>query len=134
MRRYIDIISDYIAESIMSQLEVVPMPDNSSREIGAAGQSVAASMTDMLPHNNVRNRNKPRPYSEIFAKAVGAAHNDSFAREEAPTPRQIKSRRNNDAGIRKLSHVPEKGDASANLHHDFAGREPVTRSLIPVRK
>ena len=126
--RYTEII-----ESVMAELAVVPQPENVSREIGSAGQAVSASMNDMLPHRGISDRNKPQAYAEIFAKSAGTSHNDNFEREPAPVPKTIKQRRNNDAGIKKLTAVPKAGNARALLHTDFAGKRPNTKSVIPRR-
>jgi len=132
MRQYIDIIAQYIAEAILATLEPVPSVPNQSRKIGAAGTTVSASMTDMLPHHGVRDRNKPPAFAEMFAKiAATTPHNDSFERETPPPKKDMQKRRNNNAGFDKLKSVAAKGDASATLHSDYAGRTPNEKSIIP---
>jgi hypothetical protein len=129
--KVIDIVGDYVTETILDELIKVDKPANVSREIGAIDTPVSASMNDMLPHRGIRERNKPQEYSEIFAKAMGDSHNDGFEREPAPSPKKIKLRRNNNAGIDKLTSVSKKGDASALLHQDHAGKRPVTKPILP---
>ena len=131
MRQYIDIVARYIAETIISTLEVVPLHDNISREIGSAGHTVTAGMTDMLPHHGVADRNKPQAFADVFAKLGQTKHNDDFSFETPPAHKTIEKRRNNDAGIDKLKGVSPKGDASATLHHDYAGRAPNAKSIMP---
>lgn len=130
MRRYIDLVTKYVTESILAELIPVAT-ENVSKEIGSGGSAVDATMNDMLPHHGVFERNKPQAYSEIFAKATGDAHNDSFAAETPPGHASMERRRNNDAGIGKLKSVSKDGDASAILHSDFAGGHPQTKSVVP---
>lgn len=130
MRQYIDMIAPLI-ESILAELEEVPLPDNSSKEIGAAGKSVKNDMTDMLPHRGVFERNKPQSYAEVFSQTAGKTFETGFEREAPPESRTLEKRRNNDAGIDKLTRVSDKGDNTAILHDDFANAKPNTRSIVP---
>jgi len=132
VRHYLDIVNKFVMESILSELECVETPANVSQEIGSGGSAVFASMSDMLPHYGVFERNNPQAYAEIFAKATGDAHNDSFEREPAPSPQKSKERRNND--FKNLKSVPKGGDASAILHTDFADGQPNTKSIVPTFK
>lgn len=134
MRRYIDIVTEYMVEAILDQLEPVPMPGNTSKEIGSGGSKVQNHMPDMLPHNTIPERNYPKSYADIFIKAKGDAHNDSFEREPAPAPRSMKARRNNRAGVSSFKPISAKGDGGALLHHDYAGSRPATQSLVPLKR
>lgn len=121
-----------ITESVLAELEKVTLPSNTEgKEIGSGGKSVSPRSTDSLPHHPARDRvNQAKP---VMVKAVGDAHNDSFERETPPTNKEVKRRRNNDAGVKKLTKVPAKGDASAKLNSDFASR-PTTQSTIDGKK
>ena len=120
-----------VQEAIMSELESVAMPENRPHEIGSGGKSVDPHIDDMLPHNPIKTRNQAPPYADIFAKATGKAHNDSFAFETPPSSGKLPRRRNNDAGIKRLDTVSAKGDANALLHKDYAGRKPFSNVILP---
>lgn len=130
MRDYINLV-EQLVESILAELEEVPVPENTSKEIGSGGRSVENSMSDMLPHHGVFDRNKPQAFSQVFAATVGKTEKTGFEREAAPGSKTLQQRRNNHASAKKLKTVPAKGDQSATLHSDFAHNKPNNRSILP---
>jgi hypothetical protein len=134
MRKYINMVAP-LTESILAELETVPLPGNESKEVGADGQSVTNDMTDILPHHGVFERNKPQAFSQIFAHTVGRTYETGFERETPPSTDDMKPRRNTHYSVKNwLKSVPEKGDSSSILHSDFARAKHNDRSVIPGKK
>ena len=120
-----------ITESVLAELERVSMPTMTTdgKEIGSGGKTVGGNHGDSLPHHPADDRvNQAKPYM------VKGGNNDSFERETPPSSGKVKIKaRNNDAGVKKLSKVPPKGDASAKINSDYASR-PTTQSTIDGKK
>jgi hypothetical protein len=133
VRDYIDLVAPLV-ESILAELEQVSLPDNTSKEIGAAGKHIDNHMTDMLPHHGVFDRNKPQAFAEIFASVCGKTYETGFERETPPSSDKLKKWRNNDASAKKLNRVPDKGDPSSILHSDFADASRNDRSVLPGKR
>jgi len=124
---------DDITESVLAELDKVAVPamTGEGKEVGSAGKTMSPNTGDNLPHHPASDRvNQAKP---VMVKATGDAHNDSFERETPPPTKDIKRRRNNDAGVKKLEKVPDKGDKSAKLNSDFASR-PSTQSITAGKK
>lgn len=118
-----------ITESVLSELDRIAAPGNSDgKTVGSGGGSVSTNHGDNLPNHPADQRwQQAKPF---MVKAEGDAHNDSFERETPPSSKKINVKaRNNDAGVKKLKSVPAKGDASAELNHDFTDR-PKTKSIV----
>lgn len=117
-----------ITESVLAELDKITMPANAAKEVGASGKSVSGNDSSILPNHPADQRwQQAKPY---LVKAEGDAHNDSFEPEPSPPTKKVKDRRNNNAGVSKLSKVPPKGDASALINKDFAGSHPATKSIV----
>jgi TolA-binding protein len=122
-----------ITESVLAELDKIAAPSNSEgKEIGSGGKTVSGKKDSMLPNHSVNDRwQQAKP---VLVKAQGDAHNDSFERETAPSNKTVTSRRNNNAGVKKLKTVPKNGDTSALINKDFAGGHPATKPIIDGKK
>jgi hypothetical protein len=127
-----DEMMEDITESVLAELDRVAAVSNTEgKEIGSGGRTVSASRGPLLPSHGVKDRvDQAKPF---LVKAQGDSHNDSFERETPPTNKKVTSRRNNDAGVKKLTKVPAKGDAGALINSDFAAK-PSTKPIIDGSK
>jgi len=128
-----DEMMEDITESVLAELDKVAVPamTGEGKEVGSGGKTMSPNTGDSLPHHPASDRvNQAKPF---LVKATGDAHNDSFERETPPSSKEVKRRRNNDAGVKKLEKVPDKGDKSAKLNSDFASR-PSTQSITAGKK
>jgi len=119
-----------ITESVLAELDKVTMPSNTEgKEIGSGGRTRSGdSHGDTLPHHPASDRvSQAKPYM------VKGGNNDSFERETPPSSKEVTRRRNNDAGVKKLTKVPPKGDPSAKINSDYAQR-PATQSTVDGKK
>ena len=120
-----------ITESVLAELDRIATPamTTDGKEIGSGGKTVSGNRDSMLPNHPADHRwEQAKPY------LVKGGNNDSFERETPPSSGKVKIQaRNNDAGVKKLTKVPPKGDASAKINSDFASR-PTTQSIIDGKK
>jgi len=113
-----DEMMEDITESVLAELEKVAAPGNSHKEVGSAGKTVGNGDNKVLPNHPVNDRvSQAKPY------LVKGGNNDSFERETPPPTKTVQSRRNNDAGVKKLKTVPKGGDGSALINSDFAAKK-----------
>lgn len=122
-----------ITESVLAELDRVAAVSNSEgKEVGSGGKTMTPHDGSFLPNHGVKDRvDQAKP---VLVKAEGDAHNDSMERETPPSNKKVTARRNNDAGVKKLSKVPAKGDASAMLNHDFTEIKPTKLPIDGSKK
>lgn len=118
-----------ITESVLAELDKIAIPANSEgKEIGT-GRTISGNHDSMLPHHSAGDR-----VSQAKPVMVKGGNNDSFERETPPSNKEVKRRRNNDAGVKKLKPVAKNGDGGALLNKDFAGGRPATQSIVDGKK